>query len=687
MKTPIRLAGIALVIGVCVALWVISLFARTERERDVQTIQAQLNLVADSRAEALGAWLRAQYDILEGLAQNQSLQIYTSVVSHSGAGKPFAEDPEQLDYLRILLTATAQQAGFVAPQATAELPANVNPLGAAGLALVDPQGAVIAATGGMPPIAGRLQEFLDRVPVTERGLLDLHAGPHDVPTLGFVVPVLAQQGESATTGVIARLVGLRPVDGRFFATLAQPGSTARTAESYLVRRNGNLIEYLSPLLDGSQALTKRLALDSTGLIDAEALANPGRFHRGRDYAARDAFAVSRRVAGTDWVLVSKIGRAEALAAGDARRTALISILIAVTVLVGAALVLVWRYATSVRAEEAARQHRLDADRFRALYRLLDTVSDCQPNPLFVADGQGTVTFANRRTAEVTGIRQDELKGHSLPGMLGHDRGKLYLDLNRQVLATGQPLSRIVQIDGEDGRQQVWRSFHHPLPETPDQAPAVLTTIEDLTDLVRERARRERNTDRLIEALVGLVDERDPDSAHQSSHVRVVARRLAEELGLGPELVETVGQAARLVNLGKIRIPRSLLTKRAALTEEELSLIRESLEQGPDLLAAIDFDGPVVPTLRQINEWVDGSGRPLGLSGEEILISARIVGLANAFVALISPRAFRVGKSFDEAEAILMELMDRQFDKRVVLSLLNYLDNKGGRETWSFMVRS
>ena len=687
VATQIKVAGAAFIAALGVAFWIISFFAQTERERDIQVIQTQLNIVADSRTEALRGWLRAQYDVLDGLAQNQSLQIYTSVVRSSGTGKPFEEDPEQVDYLRILLTATAQQSGFGSPQTATDLPANVNPIGVSGLALVDQKEGVIVATSGMPPVKGRLEAFLQRVPLTERGLMDLYPGPGGIPTLGFVVPVFGQQGDAPTASVIARVVGVRPIDGRFFATLEQPGSTARTAESYLLRRVGNLIEYISPLRDGSGPLTKRLGANSTGLLDVDALDHPGRFHSGKDYAARDAFATSRRIDGTDWVLVSKIGREESLAASDAHRTALVSILMAVTVLVGAAIVLVWRYATSLRVEEAARQHKLAAERFQTLYRLLDTVSDCQPNPLFVTDDGGRVTFANRRTAEVAGMPKNEIEGHSLTGVLGHDRGKLYQEINKTVLTTGQPLSQTSQVEGEDGQQEIWRSFHYPLPETLDQKPSVLTTIEDLTDLTRERARRERNTDQLIETLVGLVDERDPDSANQSSYVRIVAQQLAEEMQLDRNMVDTVRQAARLVNLGKIRIPRALLTKRESLSDEERSLIRESMEQGPDLLKAIDFDGPVIPTLQQINEWVDGSGRPLGLTGDEVLISAQIVSLANTFVALISPRAFRTGKSFDEAEDMLLGQMDRRFDKRVILSLLNYLDNKGGRDAWSFMIKT
>ncbi|WP_246172915.1 HD-GYP domain-containing protein [Thermochromatium tepidum] len=239
---------------------------------------------------------------------------------------------------------------------------------------------------------------------------------------------------------------------------------------------------------------------------------------------------------------------------------------------------------------------------------------------------------------------------------------------------------------EHGGERVWRSHHCPFTDPADARELVLVTIEDLTDLMRERARRERNTQQLIDTLVGLVDERDPDSAHQSRYVVQVARAIAEDLGFDRAWIETIEQAARLVNIGKIRIPRALLVKEGRLTDQELKRVREALDEGPELLREIEFDGPVLETLAQINEWVDGSGRPRGLKGDEILPSAQVVALANAFVALISPRSFRDAKSFDEAEAILMREIGRRFDKRFVLGLLNHLDNRGGRESWAGMSR-
>ncbi|WP_209262263.1 HD domain-containing phosphohydrolase [Thiorhodococcus minor] len=685
VRPRIWVAVAILLATVCVALYGAYVLTERERARDVQLLQTRMTVVADSRADAIGRWLEGQYDILDGLADNASLQIYIKVVSASDGEEPLDPDPANLTYLRTLLEATASRSGFQPRVRSPSLPANVRPLGDAGIALIGPQGDVIVATAGMPPLEGRIAAFLDQVPQSERGLLDLSIKTTETPQLGFVVPVLTQEPGEATSRVIARVLGVRSVGTDFYDTLAQPGATAQTAESYLIRQKGGKVEYLTPLKDGSRPLTKRLALNTANLVDVDALSSPGRFHSGRDYAARAVFAVSREIPGTPWALVHKIERAEALAATDDRRNALMAGMALLIVTLAAAFVIVWRYATSLRAEEAARQYKLSSERFAALSELLDTLMDSQPLPIFVTTASGEITFANQRMADLTQVPKEELPGRSLLGMLGQQKGGRYLEIARQVLESGQPRTELSRFRLEEGEELVWRSYHARLSATAEHPGGVLTSIEDLTDLAHERARRERNTSQLIETLVGLVDERDPDSAHQSRYVAWIARKIAQEAGLDASMVEATVQAARLVNIGKIRVPRSLLTKQDRLTQDELRTVHQALDDGPEILKDISFEGPVLETLRQINERVDGRGRPLGLQGDQILLSAQTVALANTFVALVSPRAFRDGKTLEEAESILLEEIGRRFDKRIVFAFLSYLANKGGRDDWSRMV--
>jgi HD-GYP domain-containing protein (c-di-GMP phosphodiesterase class II) len=106
----------------------------------------------------------------------------------------------------------------------------------------------------------------------------------------------------------------------------------------------------------------------------------------------------------------------------------------------------------------------------------------------------------------------------------------------------------------------------------------------------------------------------------------------------------------------------------------------------DLLRDVPFDLPVVETIRHLPEWWDGSG-PLGLRGERIPRTARVLAVANAFVAMISGRAYRRAMTFDDAADILLEQAGSKFDRAVVVALINYVENRGGGAKWSDFVKT
>jgi HD-GYP domain-containing protein (c-di-GMP phosphodiesterase class II) len=151
------------------------------------------------------------------------------------------------------------------------------------------------------------------------------------------------------------------------------------------------------------------------------------------------------------------------------------------------------------------------------------------------------------------------------------------------------------------------------------------------------------------------------------------------MGLDTPQVETAEIAGNLLNLGKILIDRDLLTKGGQLSEAERQEVRNSLQAGADLLQGVEFDGPVVETLRQAQAHWDGTGVPAGLSGDDILVTARVIAVANAFVGMVSPRAHRAALSVDQAVDELLRLVGTQFDRSVVAAFVNWLDNHGGRE--------
>ncbi len=578
MNLQIRLALAALAISLMLALYGIIRFAEAERARDLQDLQIQLNLAAEGRAEAIKRWIEGQYAALEGLAADQSLLTHLRRI---GEG-----DDQVRQVLSDLLDEAVERLEQSAAWTAGYRLTIVHPRSRDDWFVLDPANSVIVSSNGLSTLTPELRIWLQATPLTERGMLDLYRTPDGRVVFGWLVPI---RDPDPPAEMIGRLLVLRPLAAEFLDLLKTPGLTAQTAESYLIRRRDNLIEYLSPLLDGSEPLAKRLALNTDGLIDAAAIEGPGLFHQGYDYALHESYAVSRRLPGTNWVLVQRIGAAEALAASDAWRMTLISGLALIAVMLGAALILVWFYASSRKVEELATRYRQAAERFEHLSRFLDILADSQPNPILVADSGAHITYANRRLAELTGLTREELKGRSLTAVFGQEIGSHYAAINQGVLETQLAQVETAEVRDPQGQARIWRSYHQSFTAALDaDEPGILITIEDLTEIMRERARRERNTQQLIDTLVGLVDERDPDAAHQSRHVVEVAHAIAEELGFDAIQIATVEQAARLLNIGKIRIPRALLVKEGQLTDQELKRVREALDSGPEILQGLEF---------------------------------------------------------------------------------------------------
>ncbi|MEE9299676.1 MAG: HD domain-containing phosphohydrolase [Alphaproteobacteria bacterium] len=678
----VLLAAGALVLAVAVGVFFVFRFADAERERDLQNWQVRMGIVAESRLAAIDDWLAGQFRHLQGLAENTALQLYMTQLA-TGTAQETApiDEPAQRVYLRNLLVAVAEQGGFTGPVLGPDVAANVNRLGVAGIALFDMDGKGLVATPAMPPPDARLEAALAGAPRAERQLIDLYIGAAGTPTIGFILPVFALQSNEEASSQIGWAVGLKEVADELYPLFHQPGITEETAEVVLLREKGGAAEYLSPLSDGTGALRRTLALDTPELAAGFALATPGGFGVKRDYRGIEVLAVARALAGTPWTLLYKVDTAEALADTNARTTRLIVVFLLIIGVLVVALIAVWRHGTSRRASESAEMYRKLAERFESQQKLLQLVTDSQPNGICILDDRSRFRFANEKVAQDAGIAAEDLLGKSLKSVVGPVEAARIEPVNRGVFATKEPVVTVHEVE-DNGHAKVIQTRHIPLPKAVDRPLSVLLVSEDITAEVTERKRREHDLKTLVDTLVGVVDRRDPYAANHSRRVATVAHTIAEQSGADGTEQKTVEIAALLMNLGKILVPVELLTTERKLTDDELRQIRESILASAELLEGVPFDVPIVETLRQILEAWDGSGTPLGLKGQEILKSARVIAVANAFVGLVSPRAYRNGLDFDGAVDALLKDSAHKFDRSVVAALVNYLDNQGGRERWA-----
>ena len=278
------------------------------------------------------------------------------------------------------------------------------------------------------------------------------------------------------------------------------------------------------------------------------------------------------------------------------------------------------------------------------------------------------------------MQRDLMIGKPLEDVLGPHRAKLLGRLNREALEEDHGIEDTHRIT-LDGKDRVFQTKHIPMAETRDLPRGVLVVEEDVTEAVTEREGRLQNLRDLVGTLMAVVDRRDPNAADHSVRVAFLARAMSEEIGLPREEAEAAEFAGRLMNLGKILVPSNILTKKGKLTSREIKLVRDGIQATADLLEDVKFEGPVVATLRQSQEHWDGSGAPKKIRGEGIAATARIIAVANSFVALTSTRAHRAGLDIDDAIDTLFTGAGKEFDRKIVAALVSFLDNHGGRAKW------
>ncbi|MEE9539915.1 MAG: HD domain-containing phosphohydrolase, partial [Candidatus Thorarchaeota archaeon] len=152
----------------------------------------------------------------------------------------------------------------------------------------------------------------------------------------------------------------------------------------------------------------------------------------------------------------------------------------------------------------------------------------------------------------------------------------------------------------------------------------------------------------IEALAQATETRDPYTAGHQMRVAELASAIAEELRLPTETLESIQVSGMVHDIGKLAVPAEILSKPSTLGETEYHLIQAHVETAYDILRTIDFPWPVAEIVLQHHERLDGSGYPNGLKSDEILLEARIIGVADVVEAMSSHRPYRPALGIDAA---------------------------------------
>lgn len=175
----------------------------------------------------------------------------------------------------------------------------------------------------------------------------------------------------------------------------------------------------------------------------------------------------------------------------------------------------------------------------------------------------------------------------------------------------------------------------------------------------------KSRDDIIHAINKLIETRDPYTTGHQEKVAQLAISIAREMGLAEDVIETIRIASLVHDIGKANIPFEILNKPRRLNNIEYSLVKNHSQLGYDILKDISFASPIAEIVYQHHEKFDGSGYPRGLKGEQIMLEARIICVADVFEAMASHRPYRQALGIEAAEEELKKNKGILYDPQVV----------------------
>lgn len=194
---------------------------------------------------------------------------------------------------------------------------------------------------------------------------------------------------------------------------------------------------------------------------------------------------------------------------------------------------------------------------------------------------------------------------------------------------------------------------------------VTLLAEEEEILKKSFGKMERLLEDTIGAITTIVQKKDPYTAGHQQRVSRLACAIGREMGLKSEQIRVIRIASLLHDLGKVFIPAEILAKPGKLSKVEFSMVKAHPDADYEILKTIDFSCAIADIVHQHHERLDGSGYPLGLKGDAILLESKIIAVADVVEAMVSSRPYRPAPGVDAALKELEDGKGRLYDPDAV----------------------
>jgi PAS domain S-box-containing protein/putative nucleotidyltransferase with HDIG domain len=324
-----------------------------------------------------------------------------------------------------------------------------------------------------------------------------------------------------------------------------------------------------------------------------------------------------------------------------------------------------------QAEYALKESEL---RYRSLFHY-------NPAMTFALDRQGNFTSVNAAAVNISGYSEEEALKMNFIHVIPPEYTETVIQHNAGSL-NGEPQSYEAAFIAKDGRKIDIQITGIPI-IIDGNVTGVYGIAEDITgrkkaaeDLKMALEKASSTLDGTIEAIAMMSELRDPYTAGHQRMVSQLAVAIAEELGLEQNRIQDLTVAGLLHDVGKVYVPSEILSKPGKLTSLELGLAKAHAEASYNIVRSIKFSGPIAHIVWQHHERIDGSGYPQGLVGDQIILEARILAVADVVEAMVSHRPYRPAMGLDKALDEITRNRAVLYDAQAVDACLSLFNEKG-----------
>ena len=322
------------------------------------------------------------------------------------------------------------------------------------------------------------------------------------------------------------------------------------------------------------------------------------------------------------------------------------------------------------------QLRKSEEKYRALF-------EDSRDAIYLNNQEGELIDFNLSTLELFGYSREEMLGINTKSVFVNP-GK-YERLKDEIAQKGSVREFKAKLRKKDGTEMDCLITSTVRQAKDKSKLGYQGMIRDISELVSSRKQIEKTLNDLrkalggtIEAMALTVETRDPYTAGHQRRVANLARSIASEMGVSKAQIQGVRMAGVIHDIGKISVPGEILSKPGNISQNEFGIIKEHPQVGYNILKTVDFPWPIAQIVLQHHERMDGSGYPNGISGENILLEARILAVADVVEAMASHRPYRAALGINLALNEISKNCGSSYDSKVVDACLRLFNEKGYR---------